>query len=116
MRIEARLVAHDGDAVFGISSRQVGGHVEVDELVGKRAAVGGLVARTNSQDFERAPPVEGEVDLENVGVGICGGGGARLGSLADCGCGVVNPDPVIDGIFRGLAESGGEGRVAPVDA
>ena len=69
--VPARLAPKNGDAVFGVVSRHVGGKVEVQQFVMKGPAIGGCVGRCRAygENLEGAYPVEGKLGLENDGVG-----------------------------------------------
>ena len=94
--VPTRLAANNEDTAFGVASRNVGGEVEVEELVMKRPTIrnGGGRCRAHGENLERANPVEGELGLENGGVG------ASLGALADGGSSVVDPRPTAGGERR----------------
>ena len=79
--VPARLAPKNGDAVFGVASRHVGGEVEVQQFVVKGPTIGdgGGRYRAYGENVEGAYPSEGELGLEN------GGAGAFLGTLADGG-------------------------------
>ena len=108
--VPARLSANNGDAAFGVASRHVGGEIEVEELVMKRPAIrnGGGWCRAHGENLKRVNPVEGELGLENGGVG------AFLGALADGGNSVVDPRQTAGGERRGAAEGIHDGSVAAV--
>ena len=61
VRVPAGLASNDGDAAFGVASRQIGGKVEVEEFVVERTAVRGVEGRSGAhgEDFERGDPVKG---------------------------------------------------------
>ena len=108
--VPASLATNNGDAAFGVASRHVGAEVGVEELVMKRPAIGngGGRCRAHGENLERANPVEGELGLENGGVG------AFLGALADGGSSVVDSRPTAGGERRGAAEGVHDGSVAIV--
>ena len=108
--VPARLAPKIGEAAFGVASRHVGGKVEVQQLVVKGPAIGdgGGWCRAYGDDLEGVYPIEGELGLENGGVG------ASLGTLAD-GCnGVLDAGPTADGERRRSAEGVHVGGVAAV--
>ena len=94
----------------GVASRHVRGEVEVEELVMKTPAIssGGGRCRAHGENLERTNPVEGELGLEDGGVG------AFLGVLADGGSSVVDSRPTAGGERRGAAEGVHDGSVAIV--
>ena len=97
--------------MFGVASGHVGGKVEVQELVVKGLAIGdgGGRCRAYGENLEAAYPIEGELGLENGGVG------AVLGTLADGGSRVEDPRPTADGKRTRSAEGVHDGGVAAVE-
>ena len=67
-------------------------------MKGSAVEGGGGWCRANGENLEGVYPIEGELDLENGGVG------AFLGAWADGGSGVVDPRPTADGERRRSAE------------
>ena len=108
--VPARLAPKNGDAVFGVTSRHIGGKVELQQFVVKGPAIGdgGGRCRAYGENLEGAYPIEGELGFENGGVG------AFLGTLADGCSGVVDPRPTADGERRRSAEGVHVGGVAAV--
>ena len=89
VRVPAGLASNDGDAAFGVASRQVRGKVEVEEFLVERTAVRGVGGRSGAhgEDFERGDPVKGKLGLEYGGID------AFLGALSDGSSNVVDPRP-----------------------
>ena len=67
--VPARLAPKNGDAVFGVASRHVGGKVEVQELVVKGPAIGNGGGRCRAYGNSVEGAYEGELGQENGGVG-----------------------------------------------
>ena len=69
--VPARLAPENGDAVFGVASRHVGGEVEVQQFVVKGSVIGddGGRCRAYGENLEGAYPIEAKLGLENGGVG-----------------------------------------------
>ena len=106
--VEARFAAGDGHAGFGVNSRHVGRQIQVEQFVGQRFSVGSRINRSYGQNFERPSPVQRQLDLEDVCVGV---GVARFGALSNSGCRVVDPNPIILFVNGAAEKSIGECRV-----
>ena len=70
------------------------GNVEEEEFVVEGSVVGDVGGRrwTHGDNLERSNPVEKKLGLEHGDTRVV------LGSLADSGCGVVDPCPVAYGV------------------